>query len=364
MILNNFFIYRPSISSHAINAENPDGRKGHGGTASSVLGIARKGSPCLKDIEPGQTVILADITGTGKINHIWMTVDECTTEADRFVLRDLVLRMYWDGEKNPSVEVPLGDFFCCGFGEVCNFDSEFISVVPARGFNSFFPMPFREHALVTLENQHKNAIPAFFYQIDYELGNEWDDNLMYFHSCWRRQNPTLPKKDYVILDRVSGHGLYIGTFLCFSSLSRYWWGEGEVKFFIDGDVEFPTICGTGMEDYFGGSWSFAKQVDGKTVEQTYATRYLGYPFYSKEDIGIHSQYFNSDCPAMRSFYRWHLPDPIRFRSDIKVTVQQIGLSPAGLFERSDDVSSVAYWYQNEPHQVFMNLPVKEDRWPR
>ena len=158
--------------SRAINAENPTGEKGSGGKAASNLGVGRKGSPCLCDLMPGSTVILADIRECGVIRHIWMTVDHKTTEADCFVLRDLVLRMYWDEEETPSVEVPLGDFFCCGFGQECLVNSVPIMVAPSRGMNCFFSMPFKRRALITLENQHRNPIPAFFYQVDYCLYDE------------------------------------------------------------------------------------------------------------------------------------------------------------------------------------------------
>lgn len=158
--------------SRAINAENPRGEKGKGGMAASDLGPSRKGSPCLNDIASGQTVTLAEIEGPGAINHIWITVDAKTTDADCFVLRDLVLRMYWDDEDEPSVESPLGDFFCCGFGRECNINSMPIAVVPSRGLNCYFQMPFRKKARITLENQHVNSIPAFFYQVDYCLYDE------------------------------------------------------------------------------------------------------------------------------------------------------------------------------------------------
>ena len=147
-------------------------------------------------------------------------------------------------------------------------------------------------------------------------------------------------------------------------MQRYWWGEGEVKFYIDGDEKYPTICGTGMEDYFGGSWSFASNENGRIVEQNYSTPYLGYPFYSRHDSLVWNQYHNDDCPPMRGFYRWHIPDPVFFEENLKVTVQQIGVSHNGLFERQDDLSSVAYWYQSEPHQKFEELLPVEKRWPR
>ncbi|MCQ2511241.1 MAG: DUF2961 domain-containing protein [Lachnospiraceae bacterium] len=357
--------YRKHGRSRAINAENPRGEKGRGGMAASPLGPSRKGRPCLLDLAPGSTTLLGEIEGCGEINHIWITVDNKTSEADCFILRDLILRMYWDDEEKPSVEVPLGDFFCCGFGEEYKVTSEPIVMVPKRGFNSYFAMPFRRGARITLENQHKNPIPAFFYQIDYNLYDELPEDTEYFHAQWRRQPITEKKKDYVILDGVKGRGTYVGTFLGIQTLQRYWWGEGEVKFYIDGDQDYPTICGTGTEDYFGGSWSFARYDEqGRTIEDTYSTAYLGYPFYSKQDRIIRNLYHNDDVPPMRAFYRFHIPDPIFFEEDLKVTVQQIGVCHSGLFERQDDYCSVAYWYQKEPHQEFPALPAREERWPR
>lgn len=350
--------------SRAINAENRTGEKGRGGMAASPLGPSRKGSPCLKNIRPGEVVVLADIKGCGVINHIWITVDNKTSPGDCFVLRDIVLRMYWDNEEDPSVEVPLGDFFCCGFGKECMVNSAPVVVVPLRGLNSYFQMPFHKAARIEIENQHVNSLEAFFYQIDYCLYDELPAETMHFHASFRRQEITELQKDYVIIDGIKGCGQYIGTYIGLSTLQRYWWGEGEVKFYLDGDEEYPTICGTGLEDYFGGSWSFASHQDGRTIEQTYSTPYLGYPYYSNRDDLVVNRYHNDDCPPMRGFYRWHIPDPIFFEEDIKVTVQQIGVSHNGLFERRDDLSSVAYWYQNEPHQTFAALPDKEKRWPR
>lgn len=350
--------------SRAINAENPTGEKGSGGKAASNLGVGRKGSPCLCDLMPGSTVILADIRECGVIRHIWMTVDHKTTEADCFVLRDLVLRMYWDEEETPSVEVPLGDFFCCGFGQECLVNSVPIMVAPSRGMNCFFSMPFKRRALITLENQHRNPIPAFFYQVDYCLYDELPEDTEYFHAQWRREKLTTLGQDYTIVDGIKGSGTYVGTYLALSVLERYWWGEGEVKFYLDGDTVYPTICGTGMEDYVGGSWSFASYSGGKTVENTYCTPYMGYPFYSRHDQLVYNAYHNDDCPPMRGFYRWHLPDPIFFEEDLKVTVQQIGVRHGGLFERQDDLSSVAYWYQKENHAAFPALLSAKERWPR
>ena len=226
-------------------------------------------------------------------------------------------------------------------------------------------MPFRKKARIELVSQHKNVIPAFFYQIDYCLYDTLPDIMLYFFAKWNRESVTVKKKDYTILDNVYGKGIYVGTYLALQTLERYWWGEGEVKFYLDGDEEFPTICGTGMEDYVGGSWSFAAENQGKMTEQTYSTPFLGYAYYSNhDDLTVHP-YHNDDCPPMRGMYRFHIPDPIYFQQNIKVMVQQIGMSHNGLFERQDDVSSVAYWYQEDKEITeYCPLPPKEERWPR
>ena len=349
--------------SRSVNAENPTGEKGKGGMAPSNLGPSRKGSPCLRNLASGSVTTLADIKGPGVINHIWITVAD-QTEKDYYVLRDLVLRMYWDDEETPSVESPLGDFFCCGFARDCIVNSLPICVVPARGFNCYFQMPFGKRARITLENQHETELECFFYQVDYLELDEQPEDTLYFHAQWRREKLTQLQKDYTILDGVKGRRHYVGTYIAHTSLERYWYGEGEMKFYIDGDEAYPTICGTGMEDYFGGSWSFAKQVDGKTVEQNYNTPVLGYPYYSTHDERAWSAYHNDDTLPQRGFYRWHILDPILFEEDLRVTLQQIGGCHKGNFERQDDVASVAYWYQSEPHQAFAPLLKKEERWPR
>lgn len=353
-----------NAKSRAINAENPTGEKGRGGMAAGSLGRGRKGSPCIPEIAPGETKILADIEGPGIIRHIWMTVTDKISDKNRFVYRDLVLRFFWDGEEKPSVECPLGDFFCCGFGRSYSVNSMPIVVIPRSGFNCYFAMPFKRHARITVENQNEETIPSFFYQIDYTCEEVLPEDLGYFHTQWRRSRMTEPGRDHIILDGVKGQGQYVGTFLALSTLERYWWGEGEVKFYIDGDGEFSTICGTGTEDYFGGAWSFARLGQGRMEETTYQTPFMGYPFYSNSDEGIYNQYHNDDCPPMRGLYRFHLPDPIYFKEDIKVTIQQIGCCHNGLFERQDDISTVAYWYQTEPHSAFPVLEERRRRWPR
>ena len=347
--------------SRAINAENPDGGKGRGATASSPLGQGRKGRPCLT-LAPGQTATLADIDGPGVIRHLWFTVTD-QTERHHFVLRNLVLRMWWDDEATPSVEVPLGDFFCNGFGQRSIVTSIPIAVAPTGGMNSYFPMPFAARARIEVTSEHPAAIDGFFYQVDYELVDELPVDTGRFHAQFRRTNPTTKGVDHIVLDGVRGQGQYVGTYIGVAALERFWWGEGEMKFFIDGDVDFPTICGTGLEDYVGGAWAFQDRLGGEPKAMTYSNPYFGYPYQASVDDSRFSAYARA-MPPMHGMYRWHLPDPIRFEEDLRVTLQQIGHDGFELFERSDDVSTVAYWYQIEPHSSFPTFPDRRARRPR
>lgn len=331
--------------TRSITAENPTGEPGAGGTAASDLGPGRKGKPCIT-LPPGEETTVADIEGPGELRHLWFTVRPETDEADT-VFRDLILRMYWDDESSPSVEVPLGDFFCCGHGIPADVDSVPIVTAPVGGFNSFFSMPFADRARITVEADHPKKVTAFFYQIDYALLDELPEDIGYFHAQWRRENPTTRGEDMVIVEDLSGPGKYVGTYLAWAALEGKWWGEGEVKFYLDGDEEYPTICGTGAEDYVGGAWGFAGR--------TFSTPYLGY--HQRED--------GEDQVPKHGLYRWHLPDPIYFDDELTATVQVMGNDGYGnLVERVDDVASVAYWYQREPHEPFPALPQRTDRRPR
>lgn len=350
--------------SRSINWENRNGEKGKGGMEASDLGPSRKGSPCIPLLAGGETKVLAQIEGPAVIQHIWITVTDRTSDRNRFILRDLVLRIYWDGEETPSVESPLGDFFCCGFGASYCVNSMPISVNPIRGFNSYFPMPFGKQAKITIENQCEEDISNFFYQVDYLLTDHLPVNTGYFHAQWKRQRVTQRGRDYVILDNVRGKGHYVGTYMALTALERNWYGEGEIKFYIDGDKEYPTICGTGTEDYFGGAWAFLVPEEGRMVETPYSTPFLGFPYYSHHPAFRNHPAQDEGQPAQRSFYRWHIPDPVLFEEDLKVTIQQIGVRPGGLFERQDDVATVAYWYQTEPHMPFEGLMERMLRWPR
>ena len=219
-------IYRLQTGkSRSINWENRTGEKGKGGMAAGDLGPSRKGSPCIPLVRAGETVTLAEMDGPGIIRHIWITVTDRTSDRNRYVLRDLVLRMYWDGEENPSVESPLGDLFCCGFGVSYPVNSLPVAVNPTRGFNLYFPMPFRKKARITLENQCDEDVHAFFYQVDYCLTEELPEDTGYFHAQWRRQRLTEKGKDYVILDGVKGRGQYVGTYLALTALERYWYAQ-------------------------------------------------------------------------------------------------------------------------------------------
>lgn len=345
------FEYIPLVTdaeTRSISAENPNGERGGGAKedpkgkgAAADLGKGWKVRPCIS-LKSGTTTPLADIDGPGVIQHIWITVD---VKA----YRTCILRFYWDNEEQPSVEVPLGDFFANCHGRRYNVTSLPIAVNPSGGFNSYWPMPFRRHARVTIENQSVEDIHGFYYQITYSLTAIGDD-AAYLHAQWRRSMTTREYPEHVILDGVRGEGHYVGTVIGWSQFSDGWWGEGEVKFFIDGDGEYPTICGTGTEDYFGGAWGFGGE--------TYSTAYLGYPFYYKPEGSV----------PKHGLYRWHVMDPIRFRSDLKVTVQALGWWPSGRYDRyeplTDDISSVAYWYQHEPHALFLEMPGMSGRWPR
>lgn len=350
--------------SFSITRENPKGEKGKGGMATGVLGKSRKGAPAFRNIPQGETIVIADIDGPGIIQHIWFTISD-TKDCGYFTLSDVVLRIYWDGEETPSVESPIGDFFLNGFSTYTKVSSLPITVNPVRGYNCYFSMPFRKHALITIENQHPGELKSFFYQIDFTRYPELPENMGYFHAQYRRQRLTELKKDYVIVDNIHGSGLYVGTFIALTALERYWYGEGEVKFYIDGDDEYPTICGTGMEDYFGGGFGFVEDQRKETpaVETLFQTPFQGYHYFSASEPN-HSWRFEGACPPMRGFYRFHIPDPVRFRENLKVTIQQIGICDTGLFERQDDIASVAYWYQSEPHTAFSPLPDRLYRQPR
>jgi D-arabinan exo alpha-(1,3)/(1,5)-arabinofuranosidase (non-reducing end) len=331
--------------TRSISAENPTGAKGQGGMATEGtgayaardLGQGWKISPSIV-IPPRQVVMLADIQEPGAIQHIWMT----TYPAH---WRRLVLRAYWDEEEHPSIECPYGDFFANGWCERCNINSLPIAVNPAGGMNAYWEMPFRQRARLTLENLGPEEV-VLYYQIDYTLTNVPDD-VAYFHAHWRRSNPLGYKQVHTLLDGVKGKGHYVGTYLAWQTNNTGWWGEGEIKFYLDGDNEFPTICGTGTEDYFGGAWNFEHP---KGEYGLYSTAFLGLPQAIKPDGAARSQ-------QRFGLYRWHIMDPIRFEEDLHVTIQALGWRSGGRYlPLQDDIASVAIWYQRESHVPYVPLP--------
>jgi hypothetical protein len=348
--------------TRSISPENPTGEKGKGGMAivgtgaqaARDLGQGWKISPSV-NIAPKHVFTLAEIQGPGAIQHIWMT------PAGNF--RFSIVRIYWDGESTPSVEVPVGDLFACGWGKYAQISSLAVCVNPGSGLNSYWQMPFRKSCKMTLENL--DDVPmTIYYQIDYTL-TEVPEDAAYFHAQFRRSNPLPYKTDHVILDGVKGWGHYVGTYLAWGVHNTGWWGEGEIKFFLDGDTKFPTINGTGTEDYFCGSYDFDAAPPAAfpysllpgtlppTQYHEFTTPYTGLAQVIRPDGHYDSQ-------QRFGLYRWHIMDPIRFEKDIKVTFQALGWRSGGRYlPLQDDISSVAFWYQTEPHAAFPKLPDKD-----
>ncbi len=334
--------------TRSICAENPTGEPAGGARAtdgpfarpSRDLGQGWKVNPFLV-LPARSTVTLADVAGPGSIRHIWIT-------ASPPWWRRLILRMYWDGEETPSVEVPLGDFFCNGWCQRCNVNSLTVAVHPMAGLNSYWEMPFRAHARITLENLWDEDTSCA-YQVTYVLDDVPDD-LAYLHVQFRRSNPLPYKQVHTLVDGIKGQGQYVGTYLAWQANSNGWWGEGEIKFYIDGDETFPTICGTGTEDYIGGSHNFEDQ--GK-VYGVFSGLYSGLPQVIKPDgLYVANQRFG--------MYRWHLVDPVYFAEDLRVTIQALGWRAGHRYlPLQDDIASTVYWYQAEPHAPFPPLPDRD-----
>lgn len=334
--------------TRSISPENFTGEKGKGGMsidgpaakAARDLGQGWKISPYVR-IQPGETFTLADIRGPGALQHIWMT----PTGNWRFS----ILRMYWDGEKEPSIETPVGDFFGAGWGTYAQLTSLAVSINPGSAFNCYWEMPFRKAAKITMTNMNDEAM-VLYYQVDYTLTDVPED-AAYFHAQFRRMNPVPYGSVYTLLDGVKGWGQYVGTYMAWGSRSTGWWGEGEIKFYLDGDDKFPTICGTGTEDYFCGSYNFENRVTKQYQEFT--TPYAGLHQVIRPD-GLYSS------QQRFGLYRWHIMDPIRFEKDLRVTIQALGWMSGGRYQPlQDDLASVAFWYQTEPHASFPKLPDRD-----
>ena len=329
------------VQTRSISPENPDGSRGGGarateGTGAACardLGVGWKVSPSV-DVAPGATHVVAEIDGPGKITHVWLTTHQRHW-------RELVLRATWDSAGEPAVEVPVGDFFAHGWGTFAQVSSSMVAANPHGGFNSYWPMPFRSGARITLENLGP-GVATVYYQVTYEIGQEIEDEVAgsgYLHAQYRRSNPLPDRTTHVLLDGVRGQGHYVGTYLAWGVNSPGWWGEGEVKFYLDGDDEFPTICGTGTEDYFGGAWNFDVPGQGYTA---FSTPYLGMPQVLRPDGLYRSQ-------QRFGLYRWHVLDPIAFATDVRVDIQALGWQSGRRYlPLHDDIASTALFYLDAP----------------
>jgi hypothetical protein len=348
----------PSLDSRAVTFENPTGQRGAGGQACS----GRKGSPSRR-LAANERVILADLRGPGTLRHIWMTFPPAPPE----VMRALWLEVFYDGADAPSVSVPCLDFFGMPHGRPVAYASALTAAQEGRGFNSYLPMPFRDAVRVELTNSAARPMDLY-YQIDYTLEPRLPDHAGYLHVTFRRENPTVQRRDFVIADDFHGPGRFIGCNVGVRVIDPgFWYGEGEVKVYRDGDVTYPTICGTGLEDYVGSAWGLGP----------HHAPYAGAPLDVRSPTG-------GSNPEFVGFYRWHLSDPIMFERDLRVTIQQIGFvlffagqeeafeqyaktNPAagrgwqrdprpgvlaqGIAERVDDYCSTAYVYCRTPQAV-------------
>lgn len=345
-----------NAETRSISAENFTGEKGKGGMATPSnpirrnennaswaardLGQTWKVNPYVK-IAAGETLTIAEMEGPGAVQHIWMTPNMGSN------WRWTIIRIYWDDEKTPSVECPVGDFFCMGWNEYAPLNSLAVCVNPGRAFNCYWSMPFRKKCKITVENIDPKAELTLYYQVDYTL-TEVPDDAAYFHAQFRRTRYN-ESSDFTILDGVKGQGQYVGVYLAWGVHNVGWWGEGETKFFIDGDTKFPTICHTGLEDYFCGSYNF----DVKGQYKEFTSPYSGLCQVIRPDGTYQSQ-------QRFGLYRWHIQDPIRFKKSLRLTIQDLGWHYDGRYlAQHSDIASTAFWYQMEPHASFPQLPTWE-----
>lgn len=341
---------KKDIRTFSVCPENLTGEKGNGGktplengsakAAARDLGTGWKVNPYIV-MPAGTSFTLADVKGQGAIKHIWIT------DSAKYG-RQLILRIWFDGAENPSVEAPLSDFFAAAnYMEFRQLSSLLVCNNPGKGQNCYFEMPYYEGFRVEIENQGDEC--AVFYQIDCEE-KKLPENMLYFHAQFRRTNPLPYKGVYTILDNVKGNGQYIGTYLYWGVKSNNWWGEGEIKFYIDGDSEFPSICGTGTEDYFCGAYNF--DVGGNYYE--FCSPYSGMYKVDHTDATYQSQ-------RRFNMYRWHINDPVYFKEDLKVTIQALGWRRDGRYlPLQDDISSVAYWYSDNLKDEYPEFPSKDE----
>ncbi len=289
------FRLHTNVDSRWVSFENQTGLKGNGGMTNK----GAKGHPC-EILNAGESKVLLDISGSGIIHRIWITL----SKRDPITLRALKIEIYWDHSSKPAVQAPFGDFFCDIFGITSAFENELFSNPEGRSFNCCIPMPFKKGAKIIVTNESKEKLDNLFYDVDYEFNNSFDSSTLYLHAWWNREQKTEIGSDYTILPRIQGQGRYLGTHIGVIADSVYkgfWWGEGEFKVYLDGDKQFPTIVGTGTEDFVGSGWGlsvFINRFQGCLLADNNQGKY--------------------------SFYRYHIKDPIFFYKDINVTMQQIG----------------------------------------
>jgi len=371
----------PKTYSRWVSPENPSGEPGKGGLTNK----GAKGNAFFI-VPPGEKQVLFDVNGSGIINRMWLSGTIGINKEQRRAVR---IDMYWDGEKKPAVSAPIGDFFGIGLGMITRYDNELFSSPEARSFVFTVPMPFRKSAYITITNESKEEV-WIWYDINYTLVGKLPKDLMYFHAYWNRNLKTITGIDYEILPKVEGVGRYLGANVSVIGDSLYrgsWFGEGEVKIYLDGDRDFPTLVGTGTEDYIGTGWG----------QGEYSARYYGSLISDRE----HDLY---------AFYRYHIADPVYFHQNCRVTIQQMGnqnkegilkmaeqgaevkpvwfLDQSGTvtrqgrlldddskisfedndfpatstnFYRSDDVSATAYFYLLTPENNLPELPSVELR---
>ena len=342
---------KKDIRTFSVCPENPTGEKGMGGRAAlgegsasfaaQDLGMGWKVNPYIV-LKAGEVAVLADVKGQGAIKHIWIT------DSAKWG-RKLLLRIYFDGQKNPSVNAPLSDFFAnADYNEYRQISSLAMCYNPGKAMNCYFEMPYFKSFRVEIENSGADDA-NIYYQIDCEEKKIPEDSL-YFHAQFRRVNPLPYKEVYTIVDGIKGNGLYVGTYMHWGVKSNGWWGEGEIKFYIDGDTEFPSICGTGTEDYFCGAYNF--DVNGEYIE--FSTPYSGLSKVSKTDgIYLSQRYFD--------LYRFHITDPVYFKKDLRVTIQALGWRKDWRYlPLQDDISSVAYWYSDNLDDSYLPLPSADE----
>jgi hypothetical protein len=348
-----------NLESRSISFENPTGEPGSGGQAvNSQLGPGRKGFPC-KTIQPGETIVLCDIKNNGTIRHIWMTGDfmnhswmkDKLPERSR-MLRSTVIRAYWDGQEYPSIECPVGDFMGLAHSKVTSYQSAVHSIGEQAALNIWLPMPFTKNARITITNESDIGF-TLFYQIDYTINDQHNDDVGRLHVCFRRENPTTKKVDFELLPKRTGKGRFIGSVIGIRTLGPGWWGEGEVKFYMDGDSAYPTICGTGSEDFVGLSYGVQKT--------TFLYHGCNLDFISGKLDRVMDDNTGDSTEMHReyvSMYRWFIKDPVYWKKECRVTMQQIGCC---FFERKDDWSAATFWYESIPSAPLPKMPGVNER---